>query len=82
MAKSITVSIENVAETFAEDETGEMMAHFMAALMREFRGAQTEFAEWMQAAMNDAIALEAGDEWSDRFLHEVECAALDLFPAK
>ena len=79
MAKSVTISIDEIAERIAEDATGEMMARLMAGVVREFKGAQIEFGEWMQAAMNDAIALEAGDEWSDEFLHRMERAALDLY---
>jgi hypothetical protein len=54
------------------------MAHLFASIMREFKGGyKSAFGEWMQAAMNEAIALEAGDDWSDEFLSKIERAAID-----
>ena len=79
MKSSIKLPMERIAEQVAEDETGELMANLMSSLMREFKGCRSEFGQWMQAAMNAAIALEAGDEWSDQFLKDIENAAIGLF---
>lgn len=76
----IHISISQIAEAVAEDESGELMAEFLACLMREFKGAKGQFGEWLQAATNDAIWKEEGDEWSDEFLSKLEALSLDLFP--
>lgn len=78
MKDSVSVSISDIAEKVADDETSELMASFVVTVMRSFKGCPEEFGAWMQAAMNDALHQYDGGAWADEFMHKVECAAIDL----
>ena len=74
----IYTSIESIAEQICDDPSGKKMAKFMAEIVAQFKKSPGEFSMWMQAAMDTAIALERGDEWSDDFLKKIENAAIEL----
>lgn len=78
----VSINIEDVASQVAEDNTGELMASFMAQVIKEHSGFAPGFGEWMQAAMNEArylIPEKDAEEWADDFILRVEQAALKLY---